>query len=168
MACMLWMLSACSTPSAIHDNGKVVTTFVIVRHAEKATDDPRDPSLSEAGHARAQALARVLANEPLSAAYATRYRRTQQTAAPAASVHGINVSTYEAALPAAQLATQLRAAHATGGTVLVVGHSNTVPDIAASLSGQSTDAMPENEFDRLYRVRIGADGKASLVSERYP
>lgn len=168
MACVLWMLSACSTPLAKPDDEKSVTTFVIVRHAEKATDDPRDPSLSEAGHARAQALARVLADEPLSAAYATRYRRTQQTAAPTASAHGINVSTYEAALPAAQLAMQLRATHATGGAVLVVGHSNTVPEIAAALSGQSTDAMPESEFDRLYRVRIGADGKASLATERYP
>ena len=168
LACLPWMSSACTTSSSKSEEAKPVTTFVIVRHAEKATDDPRDPSLSEAGRARAQALVRVLADEPLTATYATQYRRTQQTAAPTASAHGINVSTYEAALPAAQLAMQLRATHATGGAVLVVGHSNTVPDIAASLSGQSTDAMPESEFDRLYRVRIGADGKASLATERYP
>ena len=145
-----------------------MTTFVIVRHAEKATDDPRDPSLSEAGHARAQALARLLADTPLNAAYATPYRRTQQTAAPAADAHGISVSTYDAAIPAAQFATQLRATHAKGGTVLVVGHSNTVPDIAAALSGQQTDAMPELEFNRLYRIRVTADGNTSLATERYP
>ena len=102
------------------------------------------------------------------AAYATQYRRTQQTAAPTASARGIQVSTYDAAFPAAQLATQLREAHAQGSTVLVVGHSNTVPDIAAALSGQDTEPMPESEFDRLYRIRIGTDGKTSLMIERYP
>lgn len=168
MACLPWMLSACTTAPAKIDNEKSVTTFVIVRHAEKATDDARDPSLSEAGHARAQALARLLADSRISAAYATPYRRTQQTATPTANAHGINISTYDAAIPAAQLATELRATHANGGTVLVVGHSNTVPDIAAALSGQKTDVMPESEFDRIYRVRIDNKGKASLVTERYP
>ena len=87
---------------------------------------------------------------------------------PTANAHGISVSTYEAATPAAQFATQLRATHANGETVLVVGHSNTVPDIAAALSGQQTDAMPEVEFNRLYRIRVSADGKASLKTEHYP
>ena len=168
MACLLWILTACTTSSPRPSEEKSVTTFVIVRHAEKATDDPRDPSLSEAGHARAQALARLLADASLNAVYATPYRRTQQTAVPTANAHGISVSTYEAATPAAQFATQLRATHANGETVLVVGHSNTVPDIAAALSGQQTDAMPEVEFNRLYRIRVSADGKASLKTEHYP
>jgi len=36
------------------------TMIIVVRHAEKATDDPKDPSLSEQGNARANALAAVL------------------------------------------------------------------------------------------------------------
>ena len=164
----MWMLNACATTTPRKKKKKSATTFVIVRHAEKATDDPRDPSLSAAGRARAQALARLLSDTQLSAVYATPYRRTQQTAVPTANAHGISVSTYEAATPAAQFATQLRATHANGETVLVVGHSNTVPDIAAALSGQQTDAMPEVEFNRLYRIRVSADGKASLKTEHYP
>ena len=161
------LLAACtSIPSTSLDNTN--TEYVIVRHAEKSTDDARDPSLSEAGYVRAQDLARLLVDSPISAAYATKYQRTQQTAAPTADAHGLSISTYDAMLPAAQLATQLRTSHANGGTVLVVGHSNTVPDIAATLSGQETDAMPESECDRLYRVRIDNEGKASLVTERYP
>ena len=166
LAAMLMAISACSMTKLEKENS--ITTFVIVRHAEKATDDARDPSLSEAGHARAQALARLLAGSPISAAYATQYRRTQQTAKPTADAHGISLSTYDTALPAAQLAAQLRATHANGGTVLVVGHSNTVPGIAAALSGQKTNVMSESEFDRLYRVRMDKAGKASLVTERYP
>ena len=173
MACLLGVLGACSTSPDPPAAASAAATFVIVRHAEKATDGTRDPSLSQAGHARAQALARLLSDAPVRAAYATQYRRTQQTAAPTAKAHGISVTTYEATLPAAQFAAQLRASHATAGrttatTVLVVGHSNTVPDIAAALSGQHIEAMPESEFDRLYRIRIDADGKASLLSERYP
>lgn len=52
------------------------SSFVIVRHAEKANDDPRDPNLSEAGRARAERLAAALKNQPVRAVYATAYRRT--------------------------------------------------------------------------------------------
>ena len=53
------------------------TVFVIVRHAEKASNDPKDPSLSEAGHARARRLTERLAVQRMTAVYATGYRRTQ-------------------------------------------------------------------------------------------
>jgi broad specificity phosphatase PhoE len=141
-------------------------TFIIVRHAEKSTDDPRDPSLSETGRARAQSLARLLANVPLSAAYATGLRRTQQTAQPAADANGVKVTIYDAEIPATTLAAQLRATHA-HGTVLVVGHSNTVPDIVAALSGQPVDAMSDDQYDLVYRVGAGADGKVTLTRDRY-
>ncbi|HYM86026.1 MAG TPA: phosphoglycerate mutase family protein [Pseudoxanthomonas sp.] len=143
-----------------------MTTFVIVRHAEKSTDDAKDPSLSEAGRVRAQSLARLLADAPLSAVYATGYRRTQQTAQSSADAHGIKVTTYDAQLPVSAFASQLRVAHA-HGTVLVVGHSNTVPEIVAALSGQPVDAMSDDQYDLIYRVRTGSDGKVTLTRDRY-
>jgi len=48
------------------------------------TDDPRDPVLTDDGHARAAALAASLADVPLVAIYATAYRRTQHSAASGA------------------------------------------------------------------------------------
>jgi broad specificity phosphatase PhoE len=147
-------------------DSEVATTFVIVRHAEKSSDDARDPSLSETGAARAQSLARLLADAPLSAAYATGFRRTQQTAQPAADAHGIKITIYDAKMPATAFASQLRAAHA-HGTVLVVGHSNTVPEIVAALSGQPVDAMSDDQYDLVYRVGTGSDGKATLTRDRY-
>ncbi|MET1162169.1 MAG: phosphoglycerate mutase family protein [Pseudoxanthomonas sp.] len=143
-----------------------MTTFVLVRHAEKGTDDARDPSLSEAGRARAIRLAQLLSGRPLTAAYATAYRRTLQTAQPAAEAHGVTVTTYDAQMPAAEFASQLRSNHAQG-TVLVVGHSNTIPELAAALSATATTEMREDEFDRLYRVSIGRDGKAVLSQDTY-
>ena len=165
LTAMLMAISACSMTKLEKESS--ITTFVIVRHAEKSTDDVRDPSLSEAGHARAQALARLLAGSPISAAYATQYRRTQQTAAPTTDANGISLSTYDAALPVEQLAAQLRATHANGGTVLVVGHSNTVPALVAALCGCATAPMDDSEYDRLSIVRIGSDGRATLEVGRY-
>ena len=166
LACLLLSaLVACSSTPPMNDR-EAAATFVIVRHAEKSTDDPQDPSLSETGKARAQSLARLLADAPLNAAYATGYRRTQQTAQPAADAHGVKITIYDAKLPATSLAAQLRAAHAQG-TVLVVGHSNTVPDIVSALSGQSVSAMSDEQYDLVYRVHVGSDGKTTLSQARY-
>jgi broad specificity phosphatase PhoE len=165
-ACLLLSaLAACNSSPTVKDVDEPVT-FVIVRHAEKSSDDARDPSLSETGKARAQSLARLLADAPLGAAYATGFRRTQQTAQPAADAHGIKITVYDAQMPATALASQLRAAHA-HGTVLVVGHSNTVPDIVAALSGRTVDAMSEDQYDLVYRVGTGSDGKVTLSRDQY-
>ncbi len=160
------ILIATNACSPIKPDSGFATTFVIVRHAEKGEDDARDPSLSETGRQRAQALARLLANAPLTAAYATAYQRTQQTAQPAADSHGIGVMIYDARLPANEFAATLRASHH-GGTVLVVGHSNTVPEIVAALSGTVVPAIADDEFDRIYRIDIKADGEATLLQDRY-
>jgi broad specificity phosphatase PhoE len=141
-------------------------TFVLVRHAEKATDDPKDPSLSDAGRARAQRLAASFDGMPVVAVYATGYRRTQATAQPTAEAHGLPVRTYEAGVPADAFASGLRAAHVSG-TVLVVGHSNTVPAIASALCRCAVAPMREDEFDRRIEIRIAADGAATLAETRY-
>lgn len=164
LACMPPVLTACNTAPPDKNAGAI--TFIIVRHAEKATDDAKDPSLSEAGRERAQNLARLLSQAPLAAAYATGYKRTQQTAQPAADAHGIAVTVYDAQLPAMVFSSQLRAAH-THGTVLVVGHSNSVPDIVAALSGVAVEPMPDNQFERIYRVTVGSEGKPVLIQDRY-
>ncbi|RPE81172.1 SixA phosphatase family protein [Vulcaniibacterium tengchongense] len=141
------------------------TTFVLVRHAEKARDGSDDPPLTEAGHARAARLARWLERAPLRAVYATDYRRTRQTAAPAAQRHRLPVLGYDAKRPPGEFAAELRRAHA-GGTVLVVGHSNTVPALAAALCRCEVAPMSEAEYGRRLRVRVAADGAAVLEETR--
>ena len=157
LLCLL-LPSACVAPQP----REAAVAFVLVRHAEKAADDPRDPSLSQAGRERAQALARVLRDEPIVAAYATQYRRTAETAQPTADAHGLTVVAYDADLPATALATRLRRDHASG-TVLVVGHSNTVPDIVAALCGCAVPPLAESDYGDLYRITHAADGTARLV-----
>lgn len=147
------------------------TVVVVVRHAEKASDDPKDPTLSEAGQARAEALAKALQGLPLTAAYATQYRRTQLTATPAAKACGIAVTVREAtaandATYASDLAHEIRQG-VPGSGYLVVGHSNTVPAIVKALTGVDPVPVADDEFDRLYIVTLPADGKARFVVAKY-
>lgn len=161
------IVGGCATRDAQTDrSASAPTTFVIIRHAEKAADDPKDPSLSEAGQARAKRASDRLADQRVAAAYATRYRRTQMTAAKTAQAHGLEVSTYDAAQPAADFAAQLRRAHPSG-VVLVVGHSNTVADIAGALCGCTVSPVREDEYDRWIEVRIGRNGTTEFEESRY-
>jgi phosphohistidine phosphatase SixA len=153
LACALSLIG-CVTPPEAASTG---TTFVIVRHAEKATDDPRDPSLTPAGEARAERLAQMLADAPLTAVYATAFRRTRLTAEPAARLHGLPVTTYEAKQPPADTASELRARH-THGNVLVVAHSNTAPGLAAALCDCDVEPLTESEYGRYYRLTAPAPG----------
>lgn len=141
-------------------------TFVVVRHAEKAEAGATDPVLTGAGQARAARLAARLADAPLVAVYSTDLHRTRQTVAPSAGAHGLDVETYDPREPADAFAARLRGAHQ-AGTVLVAGHSNTVPAIVAALCSCEVAAMPETEFDRISTVRIDADGQARLETGRY-
>lgn len=167
-------LSAIGSGCATRDAGiarppqmaATTTTFIIVRHAEKGVDDPKDPSLSEIGQARAQRASERLADARVAAIYATRYRRTQMTAAKTAQAHGLQVTTYDAAQSAGDFATQLRRKHVTG-VVLVVGHSNTVADIAGALCACAVTPVREDEYDRWIEIRIDQNGAAQLEETRY-
>src|SRR5688572_14495686 len=65
------------------------TVVVLVRHAEKAPVEGNDPPLSEAGEARARALAETLAGMRFDAVIATERQRTQATARPLAQAQGL-------------------------------------------------------------------------------
>jgi broad specificity phosphatase PhoE len=159
--CCLLLLCLASCTTVVAGAPPDTATFVVVRHAEKADDGSRDPPLSAAGQARAQALAQRLAHSGVVAVYATPFRRTQQTAQVVATSAGLPVTTYAADTAASQFAETLRARHP-HGTVLVVGHSNTVADIVASLCSCRIAALDEHAYDGIYTIRIGPDGKASL------
>lgn len=145
------------------------TVLVIVRHAEKSTDDPKDPSLSEQGQARANKLAFVLKDASLEAVYTTQYKRTQLTGQPAAVQGGLQVNVRAATKEnvnsyAADLLKEIQKKHK-GKTVLIVGHSNTVPEIVKLATGADIVPIGENEFDRMYVITLGK--KPRLVSASF-
>ena len=65
------------------------TTENLVRHAEKATDNPADPELSPAGYVRADSLAMQLRDAGINVIITTHLRRTALTARPLARLRGI-------------------------------------------------------------------------------
>jgi phosphohistidine phosphatase SixA len=108
-----------SQPVASGAAGSLV--IYAVRHAEKASG--RDPDLTPEGTTRAAALARVLQHVDLDHVYSTDTKRTRATGAPTAKAKGLEITSYK---PSGELP-KLLASGEGGQTVLVVGHSNTVP-----------------------------------------
>ncbi len=170
LACILGLaLAIVGCRHAAVDTSETPLRVVVVRHAEKLparSDTDTDPALTAAGLARADRLARSLRDADVVAVYATGYRRTQQTAAPTAKAHGLAVQPYDARVPADDFARQLRAHHP-GGTVLVVGHSNTVPGIVAALCGCLVPPMSEAEYDHRYYVEFDAGGSPRMADRPF-
>lgn len=124
------------------------STVYLVRHSERATDHPSDPTLSLAGSARSALLARMLQDVQLTSILSTDYRRTQLTAGPVAEAHGMAVESYD---PRGEgLEQLLERLRTTPGYHLVVGHSNTTPAVVAALGGDPISPIDEGEYDRLY------------------
>jgi len=142
---------AAAAPLAAQDS----TVVVLVRHAEKAVVEAgnNDPPLSEAGSARAVALREALGEMHFDAVIATERQRTQATAGPLAQAHGLTpeiVSLRHGAAHVDSVAAAVRR-HA-GHTVLVVGHSNTVPAIVHALGGPKLPDLCEPQFSNLFVV----------------
>lgn len=147
------------------------TTFILVRHAEKADDGTRDPSLTEAGVARAAELARVLADAEIAAIHSTQLKRTRLTGGPLAEQLDIEVTIdtlgpegLEAwlASTSARLLEEYR-----GRNVLIVGHSNTVPALIEALGVPEAPPIAESEYDDLFVVTVPSSGEPSLLHLRY-
>lgn len=156
---MMLLLSNLLSPLSVAAKTDGVT-FWLARHTEKANDDLKDPNLTEKGRAQAELLKARLLNEGIQAIYATHYKRTQQTAAPLAKALNIEVQAYDPQ-KLAELAEKLKQQ---GQTALVIGHSNTTPEMAWLLSDEFQTDIDEEEFNRiLFKVQPGSKPKASTL-----
>ena len=157
------LVAGLAWPAAAAAQRVTPTVVYVIRHAEKADDGSADPALTTAGEARARALAERLASVDLAAVYATQFRRTRSTATPAAQAAGLAVTVQPArggqvAEDARALADRIRAEHQ-GRSVLVVGHSNTVPAILEALTGVSPGVMGDHDYDDLFIVELPLQGE---------
>lgn len=123
-------------------------TIYFVRHAEKATTGGDDMDLSEAGRARAESLATVLKDAEISAIYTTEFKRTHQTAAPLATALRLSPEIISSK-DRITLVTKLRAS---SGNILVVGHSNIIPDLIKTLGITTPISIADNDYDNLFVV----------------
>jgi broad specificity phosphatase PhoE len=120
---------------------------------------PADPVLSAAGVARAEKLAAMLADANIKGIYVTEFKRTQGTAAPLAARVHVPVAKIDSKDTARLIAT-MKQQHP-HDVVLVVAHSNTMPDIIKALGGPSI-AIGDNEYDNIF-VLVPGTGVMSRI-----
>ncbi|WP_370089109.1 histidine phosphatase family protein [Ekhidna sp.] len=138
------------------------TTFILVRHAEKAVDGSKNPPLSEAGLLRANELASLLAKQKIDALYSTPFIRTEATLTPIARDKGLKVINYDPYAGADWLPDALEK-HA-GGTIMISGHSNTIPALANALLGEDIfEQFDESDYSNLIIIVTSEVGKGKLV-----
>jgi broad specificity phosphatase PhoE len=152
-------------PAAAQDS----TVVYLVRHAEKA-DASADPPLSAAGEARARALAGRLAGTRLDAVLVTQYLRSTATAAPVLAAQRLapwRIPTRGGELPHLDAVAGAIRGELAGRTVLVVGHSNTVPAIVGRLGGRALPELCEAEYAHLFVVVLRPGREPSVRRESY-
>jgi len=146
------------------------TTVIVLRHAEKELGTIDDSPLSTAGEQRAQELARMFGDTAtasrVDAIFISDTRRSAQTAAPLALRLRLTPEIY----PARDIDTLISRIHSAhrGRTTLIIGHSNTVPEIVHRLApGFSAPAMGENEYDSIFVISVPTIGPARVLRFRY-
>ncbi|WP_313634207.1 SixA phosphatase family protein [Massilia timonae] len=140
--------TALAEPSAIY----------VVRHGEKASIG-KDPALTPQGQLRAQNIAGILQRTGIQAIFSTPTARTLQTAQPLARQLGLQVEQYDPARPKA-LVDKVKTLR---GPVLVVGHSNTLPELVRLFGGEPGPDIADDEYDRLYQLTLDAGGAVRTV-----
>ncbi len=180
---LVWLLvllpiAGCSTAERNRDDS-APAVVVLVRHAERedqlSPDDspsgpdgalrgtPDDPALSRLGQERSGLIAELLADAQLGDVWSTDYLRTRETALPTADAAGLAINAYDPGdLPAfAESLIEM------GGRHLVVGHSNTTPELVAALGGDPGSPIDESEYDRLYVVSVLPGSATTTVLLRF-
>ncbi len=157
---LLFLFLALGAPTLALDD------IYLVRHAEKYAAWPADRDLdafqplSAVGIQRADALAARLKAAGIAAVYTSRTTRAIETGAPLAHALGIPVVADDASTKPAEMTAflaHLKEKHAGDRAVLIVGHSNTVPELLAHL-GAKADCF----------ARLGISGEpGSLLIEGY-
>ena len=143
-------------------------TYYVVRHAEKVLTPPNasDPALTDAGVKRSNDLNNFFGNKKPDSIFVSKYLRSLQTAAPSATSAGVipiiinqsDSNNIDAFIK------RLNKMHKK--TVLVVGHTNTVPLIVKRLCGETINPIPETDYDNLFIIRGGRNSR-KLVQTTY-
>lgn len=181
LACLIFSFKAfvisqtTITKPTAEDNFKVTTVF-LVRHAEKADDPKQDPPLNDMGKTRAQTLANILSQSEIKAIYTSQFLRTKLTAEPLAKQLGLTVTPLQIKMSATnprEISVEStkevvnKIYERAGDAALVVGHSNTIPEVIKMLGGDVVPTIDEQKFDDLFVVTVYGKGKAKVVRLKY-
>jgi broad specificity phosphatase PhoE len=143
----------------------LATTVILIRHGERDELNPtsQDPHLNEVGKARAQTLIHVVGTSGIKAIYTSHFIRTKETAQPLA-IH-LSLSPIQMD-EASNIRNDTLSKHA-GETVLVIGHTDTVPYLIKRFGGGSNFNIEDKEFDKLFVVYVFSSGGAHVTELKY-
>jgi 2,3-bisphosphoglycerate-dependent phosphoglycerate mutase len=142
-----------------------LTTFILVRHAEKGNDGTDDPDLKPEGVERAKKFATLFTQSNIEAVYSTRFKRTKNTVTPLAQAKGLEVQVYESMKP--ESVDELITKHL-GKTIVIGGHSNTVPQIANVLLGKNEfQPFADTEYGNILVITLVKRGDGKVVRLTY-
>jgi 2,3-bisphosphoglycerate-dependent phosphoglycerate mutase len=142
-----------------------ITTIIFVRHAEKVKDGTKNPTLTREGEVRAIELAYILRTESVAAVFSTDYERTLKTAEPTAEFHELKVQKYLTKYHEVFLDNVLRKYR--GKTVLIIGHSNTVPVMLNILTGENYWKIKDYIYNDLFIINTIRKGEGRMLHLKY-
>ena len=151
-----------SIPLLLVTGANAAPIIFIVRHAEKASSGGKDPELSVQGQKRADALANILKDSQITAVFATEFKRTQKTAAPTAKAAHVSPTV----IPGNDIGVLVEKLRALNGNALVVGHTNTIPDVVRALGIATPVSIPEDDYAEIFVVLLG--DAPQLLRLHYP
>ena len=144
LAATLIALAACAYIAPIQP----ASTFYVMRHLNTPEGVP-DPDLTDEGQRNAQRLVEWFDGRPPPATiFVSTTKRARQTAAPLAAKLGITPRLYDPADTAGLITEVMKEPP----PVLIVGHSNTVPDIVAALGGRRPGPLTHEDFGDVWTV----------------
>jgi phosphohistidine phosphatase SixA len=135
---------------------QITTTYFLVRHAEKDLSDPdnQNPKLTEAGKIRSENWAKMLVDTPVDMVYTTNYIRTRKTAEPIAKNKKLELALYNPR----NLYDSRFQKKTKGKTVVIVGHSNTIPALVNKIIGKEKySTIDEKIYGKLFIIKITGD-----------
>ena len=147
------------------------TLVVVMRHAEKTSEEGADPPLSAAGVERAARLATIFGSSgrglAIDAIFVTQWQRTSATARPLATRLGVPVITVPdtdvAALEARILADYR------GKRVLVIAHADSVPILVRDLArGAPVPPIAAPEYGIAYVIAIPRWSRPAVLGLTLP
>lgn len=139
-----------SIPMLLLTQAHAAPVIFVVRHAEKASTGGKDPDLSPEGLKRADALAHMLKDSRITAVFVTEFKRTQETAAPAAGTAQVTPTI----VPANDIGALTEKLRASTGNALVVGHGNTIPELLKALGIATPVSIPEDDYTEIFAVLL--------------
>jgi len=158
---IILLVAGLALPAFAQKENQTVTTYFLIRHAEKNRNNPdnKNPHLTDKGRERALRWSQILKNVKLDAVYSTDYNRTKETANPTAASQHLKVTFYHPIkIDYAAFKKETK-----GKTVLIVGHSNTIPNFVNALIGKDKyKQIADTNNANLYIVTITGDKVSDL------